>query len=244
MYIAQDYIYGDLPDQVVAGGIVLSKQDAGGYEFPIWYTDGQNDIQFVGHLWLLTGPLTDYRTFESSCLIGTYIFIPFDEFDPPRPPILVEDQFANSYNVEMSMFYDYVRGSCVVNRTSLGRWEGIAYGVGQGTWPSGNPFDDASVDLKVKLTICELTIWELQYEPIAFYCDNLDPEAGLTCEEAIYNSGPGPFLQTVHYKFSEDNGQDGQFQSSPNQGNGFYALDSSYDDDIYGGLPLFGSKVS
>ena len=98
MYIAQDYIYGDLPDQVVAGGVVLSKQDAGGYEFPIWYTDGQNDIQFSNY-WLLSGPLTDYRTFESSCLIGTYIFIPFDEFDPPRPPILVEDQFANSYQI-------------------------------------------------------------------------------------------------------------------------------------------------
>jgi hypothetical protein len=142
------------------------------------------------------------------------------------------------------MFYDYVRGSCVVDRTSLGRWEGIAYGVGQGSWPNGGPFEGASVDLKVKLTICGLNIWTLQYEPIAFYCENLDPEAGLTCEEAILNSGPGPFLNDVHFKFSENYGQEGQFQSSPNQGNGFYSADQPYDNEIYDGLPLFGSKVS
>lgn len=119
MYIAQDYIYGDLPDQVVAGGVVLSKQDAGGYEFPIWYTDGQNDIQFSNY-WLLSGPLTDYRTFESSCLIGTYIFIPFDEFDPPRPPILVEDQFADTYTVNGPTSGTVTRKSdCVWQGTGL-----------------------------------------------------------------------------------------------------------------------------
>lgn len=154
------------------------------------------------------------------------------------------DQFASSYNVEMAMFNDYVRGSCVVNNTSLGTWEGIAYNVGAGTWPEEYYFDGASVDLRVKLTICNSMIWVLQYEPIGFYCDNLNPELGYTCEQAILVSGPGPFLSSAHYKFSENYGQEGQFQSSPNQGNGLYAFDQNYYMELYGGLPLFGSKIS
>ena len=103
MYFAQsflsDYItYNDLPDQVVAGGVVLSKEDGGG-ESGIYYTDGQNYIQWVGFYWLLIGPITQFYTFESSCLIGEYINIPFDEYEPVFPPILVEDQFADTYTV-------------------------------------------------------------------------------------------------------------------------------------------------
>jgi hypothetical protein len=230
MYPAQalaDGLYpaGDLPDAITLLGVgSLAKSGTA-------YGNTTNGVILESGVWARY--LSEVRA-TKPCLINN--LTPGDDS--------VEDQFASSYSVEMSMFNDYVRGSCVVNKTSLGRWEGIAYGVGQGSWPNDLAFDGASVDLSVKLTICGSYIWTLEYEPIAFYCENLNPEFGLTCEEAIGNSGPGPFLNAVHFKFSENYGQEGQFQSSPNQGNGFYALDQPYDYGIFDGLPLFGSKVS
>jgi hypothetical protein len=122
-----NYGFDDLPDNITILGQVLSKQEDAVGENDIFYTDGQNDIQFVGYLWLLTGPLTDYRTFESSCLIGTYIFIPFDEFDPPRPPILVKDQFANTYTLAGLISWDTYSISLddyILTRISLCDWSG------------------------------------------------------------------------------------------------------------------------
>ena len=114
------YTVDDLPDQVTVGGVVLSKQEDAVGENDIFYSDGPNDIQFVGYLWLLDGPLTEDRTFESSCLIAPYIFIPFDEFDPPRPPILVEDQFADTYTVNGPTSGTVTRKSdCVWQGTGL-----------------------------------------------------------------------------------------------------------------------------
>jgi hypothetical protein len=227
------YTAADLPDAITLLGVgSLTKSGTA-------YGDTTNGVILESGVWARY--LSGVRATKACLIDGNGNFTPGDD--------TVEDQFASSYSVEMSMFYDYVRGSCVVNRTSLETWEGIAYGVGQGSWPPDEfAFEGASVDLKVKLTILCISniwfIWTLQYEPIAFYCENLNPEAGLTCEEAILISGPGPFLNAVHFKFSENYGQEGQFQSSPNQGDGFYALDKYYDNGIYAGLPLFGSKVS
>lgn len=124
MYPAQaflnSYSYDDLPDQVVAGGVVLSKQDGGG-EFGYYYTDGANQIQFATY-WLLSGPITNYKIFESSCLVGEYINFPSG--NPVLPPILVEDQFANTYNLNCVVRWDefdfYI--NVLVNRTSLCSW--------------------------------------------------------------------------------------------------------------------------
>lgn len=121
------YSYDDLPDQVVAGGAVLSKVDGGG-EFGIYYTDGANEIQFAT-LWLLSGPITNYKTFESSCLIEEYIYIPFDEFDPALPPIPVEDQFADSYAINgvvggWGNDFGFGVSGYVVSRIDLCTWTG------------------------------------------------------------------------------------------------------------------------
>ena len=161
----------------------------------------------------------------------------------------VEDQFADSYLVEMQMFYDYVRGNCIVTRTGLGIWEGTAYGVGAGSWePSNGLFDDASVDLNVTLTLCSRPgtsgqYWEIRYEPFAYHCVNLDPTFPGDCQSAIEATGPGAFLNIIHQKWSVDI-EAGQYQSSPDQGSGMYQYSEYSDTNLYGGLPLFGSKVS
>ena len=84
--------FEDLPSPIYVDGIAFAKQIG---EVPgdlPYYINGENQIQSG---WVLIGPMTDYISFSSTCLFGEYISID----DPVLPPILVEDQFANSYTV-------------------------------------------------------------------------------------------------------------------------------------------------
>lgn len=235
------YLAADLPDAIEltceAGTYVLSKSGS-------TFTDGTIVVDnyfspVYGYaIWRIQHPIPPFLGCASEigqCLInGTFS----------------QDQFADSYLVEMQMFYDYVRGSCIVTRTGLGTWEGTAYGVGAGSWVPSTPlFDDASVDLNVTLTLCSgpgLTVqyWEIRYEPFAYHCVNLDPTWPGDCQSAIESTGPGPFLDNTHQKWSVDIGAPGQYQSSPDQGSGMYQDSGYFDTNLYNGLPLFGSKVS
>ena len=132
-----DYDVLDLPDQVVAGGVVLNKREDAVGENDIFYADAEDDnqIQFVGNLWLLRGSLTispgdnTERTFESGCLTGRYAYdrLTEDEADPPLPDILVEDQFANTYKVSSRFFSSWI-SHVTVTRKSLCEWSGEAEG--------------------------------------------------------------------------------------------------------------------
>ena len=218
------YTADDLPDNVTVNGASFPRSGTA-------YGNTTNGVIFEEDVW---AKYTSGVRSSRPCLIQDG----------------VEDQFADSYLVEMQMFYDYVRGNCIVTRTGRGIWEGTAYGVGAGSWVPSTPlFDDASVDLNVKLTLCDgpgLTVqyWEIRYEPFAYHCVNLDPTWPGDCQSAIESTGPGAFLNSPHQKWSVDIEVPGQYQSSPDQGSGMYQYSGYFDTNLYNGLPLFGSKVS
>ena len=119
-----NYGFDDLPDNITILGQVFSKQDGGG-EFGNYYVSGGSYIQYASDLWLLSGTITEGYTFESGCLIG--IYIPSDEFDPPRPPILVTDQFANTYTLAGDISWEQYSinlNDYILTRISLCEWLG------------------------------------------------------------------------------------------------------------------------
>jgi hypothetical protein len=176
----QDYTYDDLPDSVSVAGVVLNKQDGGG-ENGIYYSDGQNYIQWVFTLWLLIGPITQFNTFESSCLIGNYLNIPF-EGDPVLPPISVEDQFASSYTLSgFSQWQEYIIffESLLVSRASLCRWnsEWVTFNV-------GNIESSGTCEIQMQLSYVGQNIFG-----DLFYIPNWTITWGVRNWQVYYNNG-------------------------------------------------------